>query len=139
MSSSTVVVAEPKQSSNHSIRRGRRISAQESQMSMKASQSLISKRKSNSASVEPIMERSDLMIPNDLPAYVDAYSLFVNTPEYNYSKLSKIKDACAVAADAANREYIQQVEKLKELNELLERRKFEHFQVGFENTSQFRN
>lgn len=70
-----------------------------------------------------------MVIPEGPPTYTQAYDLFVNSTESNYGKLSKINKACAVAASAANQEYIQEVKNLKELNQMLEKRKWEQLQV----------
>lgn len=82
-----------------------------------------------SSTIEVIKQQSVLLIPDSQPTYEQAQKLFTTNNEYNYNKLNEIKKACAVAVDAANKEYIEQVKKLKKFNELLERRKCEHLQA----------
>lgn len=81
-------------------------------------------------SVEVIKEETHFIIPEQPQSYTEAYNLFTNSTEYDYNKLSDINRACAIAADAANKEYIEEVKNLKELHETLEKRKYEHLQVG---------
>lgn len=124
---------EQKQPSTHSTKHLQRGSLPNSQTHMKTIKSNTSKgsrRKSSNMSVEVIKEESYFIIPEEPHSYAEAYNLFVNSTEYDYNKLSEINRACTVAADAANKEYIEEVKNLRELNEMLEKRKYEHLQVG---------
>lgn len=71
-----------------------------------------------------------MIFPEELPSHKQAYEWFTMDDEYGYKRLYEINRACAVAADAANREYIDDVKILRQLNQTLENRKHEHLQVG---------
>lgn len=104
------------------------MSSQTSAKGTKSGSVRSSRRKSSNAFTETIKE--ELTIPTDgPPSYEQAYNSFTNNTEYNYKSLSEIKKACLTAIDTANQEYMEQVKKLKELNDMLDQRKYELLQA----------
>lgn len=102
-------------------------SAQSSLRTIRSTPSKGSRKKSSNQSTETIREP---VIPEGPLSYDQAFSAFKNNAEYNYKGLLEDIYLFGMEADTANQEYIKEVRKLREKNELLKKRQYELLQVG---------